>query len=310
MEEQTQEESVQPQEPSESLRAFSDVELLDELKKRLLSNPKVDPQVVERLQTTVSELQERERVKSDVKPEGITEAASSVEPTKPEISVESEGKKWAKIIREKGVGSLQSKFRAEWRYWQEDGKFYNIVEKTWIGFRTAGIFGYKDKSEGSLAQGVDPKGSLLISRILRRASAEDLGLKHVSNRANLLSLQPLDSKYGRFSNGLFVCYASWLSRESCPDHRGGVRFDFRFALPEKERVDFITALKGKYDLIEDIFQNVYPGLTGQNGAKRMEVDKLSVITPDIKPYPALPPRASFSRLVGEMPWGERGENYH
>ena len=47
MEEQTQEESVQPQEPSESLKPFSDVELLDELKKRLLSNPKVDPQVVE-----------------------------------------------------------------------------------------------------------------------------------------------------------------------------------------------------------------------------------------------------------------------
>ena len=116
MEEQTGEELGQPPEKlSESLRPFSDADLLEELSKRLLSNPNVDPQVLERLQTTVSELQERERVKSDVKPEGITEAASSVEPTKPESSVESEGKKWAKIIREKGVGSLQSKFRKEWR---------------------------------------------------------------------------------------------------------------------------------------------------------------------------------------------------
>jgi len=310
MEEQTQEESVQPQEPSESLKPFSDVELLDELRKRLLSNPKVDPQVLERLQTTVSELQERERVKSDIKPEGITEAASSVEPTKPESSVESEGKKWAKIIREKGVGSLNGKFRKEWRYLQEGGNFCSIVENSWIGFRSAGVFGYKDKSEGSLAQGVDPEGSSLIERIIHRTFAEEIRItRNESNRANLLSLQPLDSKYGRFCNGLFVCYVSWLSRASCPDGRGGVGFKFSFVLPEKEKVEFLAALTGKYDLIEDIFQNVYPGLTGENGAKRMEVDKLSVITPDIKPYPAQPPRASFSRLVGEMPWGERGENF-
>ena len=174
-----------------------------------------------------------------------------------------------------------------------------------MGFRPAGVFGYKDKSEEYLAQKLDPKGNYITSSSM--VTSEYIG--HVPSRANFLLLQPLDSKYGRFSNGLFVSYVSWLSMESCPDHRGGVPFEFNFALPEKEREGFITALKGKYDLIEDIFQNVYPGLTGENGAKRMQVDKLSVITPNIKPYPARPPKVSFSRLVGEMPWGERGENF-
>lgn len=193
-----------------------------------------------------------------------------------------------------------SKFRPEWGYLQEDGEFRHIAKNSYLGFNFVGLFGHEKP----------PDPSVFTTRVV---GARDVGLEYTKGaprRANFLLLQPLGGRPDRFSKGMAVSYYSWLSHLSCPDKRGGVPINFKFLLPEQERHEFLKALKKNHDLVEDIFQSVYPGLTGENGAKRLIVDKLALITPDNQVIGGLikPVMTSFSHPVGETPWiGLRGE---
>lgn len=302
MEGEDQKESVQPEKQSESLKAFSDAELLDELKKRLINNPSVDPVMVQDLQSTVVELQKKaEATKSlQAEPEKLAEYPPAVDPKledSVESSVESEGKKWARIIREKGVGILDGKF-GDWRYLDEGGNFIKIPEHVGKEFKTAGLFGNKDDSDRRLANCYDGRA------YFKMPGSDIITFSEVSkkaNRANFLQLRPLDERKDRFSHGVITRYTSWIDPRSTFDHRGPARFYFTFVLPEKEGDEFFSACKKNFDLIEEVFQSVYPGLTGKNGARRMITDRLKVIVPQNSKNPT---EVRFSHPVGETQWSE------
>ncbi|MDO8621241.1 MAG: hypothetical protein Q7R31_03085 [Candidatus Levybacteria bacterium] len=52
--------------------------------------------------------------------------------------------------------------------------------------------------------------------------------------------------------------------------------DFNFTLPPEESSQFSEAINRSPDLVEDAFQNVYPGLFGEKGIKRLIVKKLTI----------------------------------
>lgn len=316
MEGQTQELSKNPVERNESLKPFSDAQLVNELKKRLGSNPKVDPVIVQELQSITTELQEKAKAAKPlpVEPEKSAEASvpvaavvvDSKQETSAESSVESEGKKWARIIREKGVGLLDGKFRRDWTYLQDDGKLVKIAEHADMGFTVAGLIGagYQDRREINLLQGFDIDNNVAIPLAGRDIVSHEFNMGRES-RANFLQITPLGPRKDRFSNGIIIRYLAWLDRRS-GDSRGETPFGFTFVLPEKEKREFGHVLEKNIDVIEDIFQNVYPGLTGEKGANRMIVEKLIVVDPDdnIKGWMGgkREGKLSFSRPVGETPW--------
>lgn len=148
MEEGAQEKSVQPEKQSERLKQFSDAQLLDELGKRLGSNPNVDPVIVQKLQSITTELQKKAEAVNPLQaePEKPAEVGSQVVEARPESSVESEGKKWAKIIREKGAGFLGGKFSSKCKYYDESGNEHYLNPSGSLSFTGVGGFTSSEKS--------------------------------------------------------------------------------------------------------------------------------------------------------------------
>lgn len=74
-------------------------------------------------------------------------------------------------------------------------------------------------------------------------------------------------------------YVFFVDHETNPDPRCQfLPIEFCFALPREEAQRFGKALAKDINLIEDVFQNVYPGLTKEGGGMtRMMVDKVRVL---------------------------------
>ena len=124
---------IQPgKEPVEkSLKPFSDADIIGELSRRLHANPKLDPSVLEKFDTVTAEIKKKltpEEPKADLK---------QVEVQAPS---ESEGKKWAEILRKEGAGVLEGKFRKSWTFINPSGKEEQVSGEE-NPFTTGGAFG-------------------------------------------------------------------------------------------------------------------------------------------------------------------------
>ncbi|MDO8621240.1 MAG: hypothetical protein Q7R31_03080 [Candidatus Levybacteria bacterium] len=125
-----------------SLAHVSDADIIGELSRRLHANPQLDPTVLKSFDEVTAKIKEGLKPgepKADLKP---TTEPGNVEA---QATSESEGKKWAKIIREKGAGGLlQGKFKNSWGYYDESGIFHGIEpigqssSETAIGYTSAG----------------------------------------------------------------------------------------------------------------------------------------------------------------------------
>lgn len=276
-------------ERSESLKSFSDAQLLGELKKRLLGNPSVDPVVVQALQQTVTELQKKAEA---VKPPQIEPVADS----KVENSAESEGKRWAEILRKEGAGRLRGKFRKSWTFTNPSGKEEQVSDEEGP-FTGGGYFGNEVKVR-------------IVSSDVSKSLGNKIGVfeksmfEYMKLNGQLTSFVITDALNSQNDNnfGDWKGFLYSTPLQNAPDARGGViKLDFSFALPGKRAEELVDSLKakGNGDLIEDIFQNMYPGLTGENGAKRIIVDKMEILNRSASFGKELPYKLPFSRPVGE-----------
>lgn len=73
-------------------------------------------------------------------------------------------------------------------------------------------------------------------------------------------------------------FTYFVPLSNAPDNRTWViPVRFSFALSNERASQLVDEMKDKADLMEDIFQNVYPGFTGEGKAERFIVNKLKVI---------------------------------
>lgn len=199
-----------------------------------------------------------------------------------------EGKKWADIIRSKGFGSLHGVFSPKWQY-ELNGSMTNLVEAN-KGFQTAGHFGIR-------------YASLLNQPILGKTynTIYPQFSHDIRDPANFF----ITSNYlgDKVNRQILFGYYSW------PDprfdvNRGIAPLQFAFVLPLTEGEGFERAVVKNADLIEEIFQNVYPGLTGEQGMKRLIVNKVKYITGfNRNKAPFFSSKdMPFSHPVGENAW--------
>jgi len=313
MEGESGENKTVKEESSEAVKELSDAQVFEELEKRLLGKSSIEAAIAQRLQGLTVEIQKRIDAKSLRVEEEPKEVSPQVAEARPESLVETDGKKWADILREKSLGGLFGKFSDKWGYFKPDGTFCNIIQESdrireelygirkgmysiSAGYMLAGLYRTGDKSEVEYARSIAHGQHDFIDTEV---------IKNVPSRANFLLIEAFKWKdeNGAVSDGRRFSYYAWLNPRTTPDSRGyHIPLRFAFATASKEGNLLETALREKADLIEDVFQNMYPGLTGENGAQRMIVNNLvledrTLSKPTSKTLP-------FSHPVGETPFSQ------
>lgn len=224
-----------------------------------------------------------------------TEAITPILDAKPEsLTEESEGKKWANIIRQKGAGKLYGKIWKGWGYSQPDGNWRSLDDDADMEFHSGGEFGVTNEELPALWNTFVGAGVL----------ASKVYTSHEPNpRTNYLMAIKPDQRLKKFANGVGFSYISWLDPNTHPGTAGyPTAFRFDFILPSTQADELIRALRvDRLVLIEDIFQNVFPGLVGEKGVKRLIVDKLT-FQDCLRQQPSVPNTYSFSHPIGETPW--------
>lgn len=262
-----------------SLKPFSDADIIGELSRRLHANSQLDITVLGKFDTVTAEIKEKlkpEEPKTDLKPATESGGAEVQAPS------ESEGKGWAKIIREKGAGFLFGKFKNSWGYYDENGSFHGIEpweqndKATILGFTSAGWFG---------KHGFPITGESIetYSRVAFYNGTAATPPKDTSSNFLVIGDAGANRKErDGFQGWKAFKYLSWYDLLQVENRAGHnvINLPFRFTLPPEESSQFVEAVNKNPDLIEDVFQNVYPGLVGEKGIKRLTVGKLA-LTDDI-----------------------------
>lgn len=277
---------------NESLKSFSEVELLGELKGRLLASPTVNPAIVQTLQSTLAELQKKAET---VKPPRVEPVVGP----KVENSAKSEGAKWAEILRREGWGILGGKFRKSWTFINPQGKEEQISNEEG-GFTGGGRFGSYDMPYVGKPRVIEVERSFLP-----QVDRYNFDSYHKRGEIfNSLILVDADESIRDFKNEFggwkIFQYSSYLT--NAPDARGGViQLQFGFSLPPNMASDFISKVEKNPDLMEEVFQNMYPGLTGKGKAERVIVEKIRLVNKSSLKTGNAVTDLPFSSPVGETP---------
>lgn len=293
------EEAVEITQYESARRALSQLppdEILAILEEKLIGEPKIDTNIVARLGTLTAQLQKKveEANLPQVAQEAQVLKTSGISVEKD--SIETEGRKWTRIIRdEKGAGGLRGKFSRTWRYSLPDGSSRNVLPDPTLegSFTGAAWFDNLDKTSIKHAKHIVAFTQGDINNEYQRGRP---------NRANFLIVKPLKDKS---VEGWVFNYASWLNPVNVPDSRGAtIPLQFAFILPSQEGSELFAQLVDNPDLAEEIFQNIYPDLTGKDGnlqAQRMITDKLIMIDRINSPRQPIRKDLRFSHPVGEVP---------
>lgn len=193
-------------------------------------------------------------------PEKQAEQSVAIAGLEPENSAESEGKKWAEIIRKEGAGVLRGKFRKSWTFINPSGKEEQVSSEEG-SFTGGGVFGNIQST------------SRATSRVPESMSLDQFRYKSAHGTAyNTLIID----NYINDPNKKVFTY--FVPVSNAPDNRGWVvPINFVFALSSERASQFVDQMKDKSDLMEDVFQNVYPRLTGKGKAERFVVHKMNII---------------------------------
>lgn len=128
------------------------------------------------------------------------------------------------------------------------------------------------------------------------------------NRLRTILDLPGDSTWVEF------CHLMWSYRDYTPDNRGHhVLLKFSYVLPETEANKFSAAVEQDPDLLEEVFQGMYPGLVDR-GLQRVQTDKVCFITLPTNKIMGIYddgidfmqqveglPKKAYSRVIGEQP---------
>ncbi len=175
----------------------------------------------------------------------------------PELS-----KPWIETIRQKGKGFLSGKFKPAWfkteqlQQYKDEFNLNNPYE-----FSKVGIFG------GIRADSVGAKNPTTAAS----AAIGTWGDQKTKNDTHyFITSQPFD-KASDLGKALHLSgsgqwraftYLMWEHKSSTPDSRGHhIPMGLHFFLPEPEASKFAQAVKNNPDILEDVFQGMYPTLT-------------------------------------------------
>lgn len=270
-------EGVNGGEPAkEGLGNIPTEKLVEELSRRFHADPKLEPPVLKRFDEITAEIEKKstpEETRVDLKPATESGGAEVQTPS------ESEGKKWAKIIREKGAGDLTGKFKNSWGYYDESGSFHGIKPEGQedsgkaIGFTKAGSFGKPE---------IPIRGESTDRAYSKIQSSGVAGGSPLDTSSNFLIIG--DAGMDRKKRDSFKGWRAFkyltpynLSQVGGQAGSTDTYLVFNFTLPPEESVQFAEALDKNPDLIENTFQSVFSGLTGEKGIKRIAVKKLTIV---------------------------------
>lgn len=225
---------------------------------------------------------------------------------------------WVEILRNEGFGFIGGKFHPDWTI---NGKKIGLSyhdKGIWkpgddVDFRAVGSFG---KILGEQFYSSSPTIGFLSIIPLLPADRDYF------RQANYYIAGPIPDTYWKkqiyqankigegWSSSLYVM---WGDKTRTPGgFRGNthVEFDANLFLPTARSIELINEIKQKPVLIEDIFQGIFSGLTGENGLRRVSTDTLRVIQlGGIKDYTDYdtqrrliksPQELHFSHPVGEV----------
>ncbi len=246
-------------EHNKELLSQVDVEaLVTELERRNLS-----PEQIERLQTLAKAQIDKLKTKAAGRDQNEAVSVGFQELT---TSIDQEAKKWAEIIRTKGVGIVE--FWGLDKNWlidgkpitefAEDGKF--VSEKSFVS-----IGGFGNYKEILGLAGESTYGKKNFDRIPGGYGREAafVAVAPQSNPVKRQTRYPLPMIYEK----KVYEFNYIMSQSNTP-------VIFMFALPPDEGIRYLEAVKTQPDLIEATFQQIYPGLTGENQLRRRKADKV------------------------------------
>lgn len=213
--------------------------------------------------------------------------------------IETEGKMWAEILRREGGGILRGKFRKSWIFLNPQGKEEQVSneEGPYTGGGSYGSYDMPYIGKPRVLE-VEKKSLPQVDRYnfdWHRKNGEVF---------NSLIVVDADETTGDFKKKFvgwkIFDYSSYLA--NAPDARGAViKLQFGFSLPPNRASDFASRVEERPDLMEEVFQNMYPGLTGNGKAERVIVEKMKLVnksSPETKNTVA---DLSFTSPVGETP---------
>lgn len=213
------------------------------------------------------------------------------------VSKESEGKKWADILRREGGAFLSGKFATKsWAFFDHEGNrvMLNPDSIGVAGSMSTGFIGRNIAWEVLPMRKYDPAGSDI--KFDRKRYAEN---GECNNRLIITDCADASGK----KDG-WVAFNYLMFNTNTPDVRLNPNpIGFIFVLPSNRAGELISIIKnGNVDIVEHMFQNTYPGFIGtsENQAQRIIAQGVKILNlltdSNIKDVPA---EIKFSAPVGE-----------
>ena len=283
-----------------SLEKISTSDLLAALQERLLAG-KADPAIVSQLRGLVTTLEEKAKAPNapQVEKGGPAEASAQLAEAETESSAESEGKKWADILRKEGRGILRGKFRKSWTFINPQGEEERVSDEEGP-FTGGGRFGGDDMPYVG-----KPEIQEVDKIFLPQVDRYNFDWYHSKGEffSSLIVVDADETKKGfkkEFEGWEVFDYSSYLA--NAPDARGAViKLRFGFSLPRQRASDFVSRIEENPDFMEEVFQNTYPGLTGKGKAERVIVKQMRLVNKSSLQTKNTSIDLSFSSSVGETP---------
>lgn len=274
-------------------------QLQTELGRRLESAPTVDMSQLQLLESLTTRLRAKMNQRTDVA-------------TPREQAKQNE---WVNILKEKGKGYLMGKIDTDWL--NEAKGTHPIKGKKDGPFLETGEFNLNKKQIREIFNDL-PAGAVgasVASAIYEWDSEDNKSTHHFikgrsfkgnSKLGTALNLNP-DSTWKPF------LHLMWAHEAYTSSDRGRhTPIEFITLLPEPDASRFESDVEGNPDLLEVVFQGMYPGLT-ERGLQRVQTDKLKIIqAPDHylnqserlafarKDFSTFPEK-QYSHIVGEQP---------
>lgn len=180
---------------------------------------------------------------------------------------------WVDMLRTKGIGCLSGKFKKEWRV---NGQPVDSERPS--SFEAIGSFGNSEVKQISYYIPAE----YISSEVTRHVSEEQRVQANYFVISPSLKLDDADKFLAQklqLSGDLSsASYEMWGDKDSVPDSRGhSIPFNFAFILPTTQLLELFNEVKQKPELIEEIFQRMYSGLTGKEGLVRKTVQKVRIL---------------------------------
>lgn len=199
---------------------------------------------------------------------------------------------WAEKLKASGIGCLSVKFSPDWTVDNKSleaelspsdvasfrrettiteniGKPLGMLDKLTMSYIGIGTFGSDD---------IKKKYYNIPSNMMSQDLQRSVDLKKRTGINHLFIYPQHGSEYlPSQGNVASATYLMWGNPADIPDSRGNLLpFQFSFIINPTDMGILITDVKKNPDLIENVFQKMYPRLTGENGLKRKSASELVI----------------------------------